>query len=214
MHCCIAIHYNGAERHVGVPLAPCQPFPSNGLRNQFFFILTSSGDVQETQTAFVVMKTRQARAHAAVGLLHTDGAAWKVKEAPAPNEVIWANISQPPVQEIVGSLLAWGALTTIIIFFIPIILFLQQIVNLVCSQPNPELLCPRAAAVQRLLVHGLSAEFYVLFPVARALRCLLQLHSMQESLCRLVCSMMHISLTLDAVSYSGSNCSMCHSKVK
>lgn len=66
-----------------------------------------------------------------------DGAAWKVSEAPAPNEVIWANISQPPTQQLVGSLLAWGALISIIVFFIPIILFLQQIVNLVCFQPGP-----------------------------------------------------------------------------
>lgn len=87
--------------------------------------------MQETQTAFVVFKTRQARASAATGLLHADGAAWKVFEAPAPNEVIWENISLPPSQELVGSLLAWGALITIIVFFIPIILFLQQIVNLV-----------------------------------------------------------------------------------
>jgi hypothetical protein len=76
------------------------------------------------------MKTRQARASAATGMLHSDGTAWQVQGAPAPNEIIWANAAVPAHQRFIGKLLSWGAFCTVIVFFLPIVLFLQQIVNL------------------------------------------------------------------------------------
>lgn len=86
--------------------------------------------LQETQTAFVVMRTRQARASAATGLLHADGSAWKTEGAPASNEVIWGNVATPAKRRFLGSLASWGILIAIMVFFLPILAALQQIVNL------------------------------------------------------------------------------------
>ena len=86
--------------------------------------------LQETQTAFVVMRTRQARAAAATGLLHADGSAWKTEGAPASNEVLWGNIATKPNRRFLGGLASWAALIAIMVFFLPILAALQQLVNL------------------------------------------------------------------------------------
>ena len=76
------------------------------------------------------MRTRQTRAAAATGLLHADGSAWKTEGAPASNEVIWANVATPANRRWLGGMASWAILISIMVFFLPIIAGLQQLVNL------------------------------------------------------------------------------------
>jgi len=86
--------------------------------------------MQPTHASFVSLRTRQAQASAANGLLSIDSTSWLTRPAPNPTEVIWSNVTCPHQQRGLRQLAGWGILALIIVFFFPIIFGLQQIVNL------------------------------------------------------------------------------------
>lgn len=86
--------------------------------------------MQPTHASFVSLRTRQAQASAANGLLCIDSTSWLTRPAPNPTEVIWSNVTCPHQQRGLRQLAGWGILALVIIFFFPIIFGLQQIVNL------------------------------------------------------------------------------------
>lgn len=140
--------------------------------------------MQESQTAFVVMRTRQARAAAATGLLHADGSAWKTEGAPSSNEIIWGNVATPAKRRFLGGLASWAALIAIMVFFLPILAALQQLVNLegyakpgnwaqwILDAPVLGSTSPSLQSVQIASLHSITAVVFDLAAAVTMLRTL------------------------------------------
>ena len=86
--------------------------------------------MQETWAAFVTMTKRVDQTAGASGLLSFREDLWIVDKAPEPTEVIWKNVAYRGWERGVRSLLSWGIFITLIVFMLPIITLITQIVNI------------------------------------------------------------------------------------
>jgi hypothetical protein len=91
---------------------------------------SNSARVQETSAAFVTMSSRQMQSSVAMGMLSYNEGYWKTSPAPAPAEIIWNNVQLRGWERGIRQLMSWGLVVALIIFFVPIVAFVQTLVNL------------------------------------------------------------------------------------
>lgn len=86
--------------------------------------------MQETSAAFVTMTSRVDQTAVASGMLSYREDLWVVDKAPEPTEVIWRNVAFRGWERSLRSLLSWGIFSCLVVFMLPIITFITQLVNI------------------------------------------------------------------------------------
>ena len=100
----------------------------------------------------MTMTKRVDQTAVAAGMLSYREDLWMVDKAPEPTEVIWKNVAFRGWERSVRSLLAWGIFITLIVFMLPIIAFITQIVNLEVYASKPGTLGKIAAWILKIPV--------------------------------------------------------------
>ena len=103
--------------------------------------------MQETSAAFVTLHQRQLQSTVAIGMMSYDESLWQTQPAPSPNEIIWHNVQWRGWERGLRGILGWGVLVTLIICFVPIVTFLQQLVALDAYAQKPGVLGKIAKAI-------------------------------------------------------------------
>eukprot|EP00892_Ulva_mutabilis_P005047 jgi/Ulvmu1/2914/UM147_0012.1 len=85
---------------------------------------------EETCAAFVQLRSRLDQTAAATGLLSYREDLWKATAAPDPSEVIWSNVAWRGWERSLRVLISWTIFGLMLVFMLPIIAIIQQIVNL------------------------------------------------------------------------------------
>jgi hypothetical protein len=65
-----------------------------------------------------------------MGMMSYNEGYWKTSPAPAPAEILWNNVQLRSWERGIRYLLNWGIVFTLIICFVPIVAFVQTLVNL------------------------------------------------------------------------------------
>ena len=84
----------------------------------------------ESCAAFVTARTRLTQSVSTTGLISFDTNYWTAEPAPQPDDVIWGNVAYRGFERSVRTWLAWAIFIGLVLLFIPIVAFLQQIINL------------------------------------------------------------------------------------
>ena len=89
-----------------------------------------AGVQNESCAAFVTARTRLTQSVSTTGLISFDTNYWTAEPAPQPDDVIWDNVPYRGFERSVRKWFAWAIFIGLVLLFIPIVAFLQQIINL------------------------------------------------------------------------------------